>query len=131
MTPGGTKPSSTPSSSTRWAWAGVPRAPTDRPSSDVSTVHPEVVVTGTDVVVVVVVVVGTLATAGWNVATNGVCTTVGSTTGIFPTAMVTEGTPIWTETVPAAWITCLTPGCTVPAHKTDPVDTVVACTQLG
>jgi hypothetical protein len=75
-------------------------------------------------VVEVVEVVGGLAAnaaaVGWNVATKGAWTGVGSTTGTWSTARVTAGVPSWTVTVPLTGTAWTVPAWTSPAHSVDP-----------
>jgi hypothetical protein len=71
------------------------------------------------------------AVAGWNVATNGVWSGVGSTTGTVPMANETVGAPNRTAVGPVAWITWTVPAGSDPDHSVDPEATVVAWTQQG
>ena len=68
---------------------------------------------------------------GWKVATNGVCTGVGNTTGTLSRASVPVGDPSSTVMVPVAGMTWDAPACIVPVHSVDPVEVEVARTQHG
>jgi len=79
----------------------------------------------------VVLVLVEAAVVGWNVATNGVWSGVGSTTGTVPMVNETVGVPNWTAVGPVAWITWTVPAWSDPAHSVDLEATVVAWTQQG
>jgi hypothetical protein len=68
---------------------------------------------------------------GSNVASNGERKGVGSTTGTPSSANEAAVVPNCTLTMPLAWISCVAPAWSVPAHNVEPVVAVVADTQHG
>ena len=98
---------------------------------------PAVVVVEADpAVVVVVVVVGPAAAAaaaaaddGVKVATNGVRSGLGSTTGIVSTESVSVGVPNWTVVAPVTSTFWVVPAESAPAHTVLPVATEPTWTQ--
>ena len=80
----------------------------------------------------VVEVAAAAATApgdGVNVATKGVRSGVGNTTGMVFTVRVSVGVPNWTVVAPVAWMFWTVPAESSPAHSVAPVATVSTCTQ--
>ncbi len=88
-----------------------------------------------DPAVVVVVLAGTLPGVavddGVKVATNGVRSGVGSTTGMVSTWRDSVGVPNCTVVDPVAWTFCTVPADSSPAHTVAPVDAVSTWTQHG
>ncbi len=72
-----------------------------------------------------------VAVDGSNVASNGERKGVGSTTGTPLSAKDAAVVPSCTLTMPLAWISCVAPAWSVPAHNVEPVMAVVADTQHG
>jgi hypothetical protein len=69
--------------------------------------------------------------AGWKVATNGVYSGRGSTTGTVPTLRAPFCEPSSMVVVPVAGMVWTAPPCKVPVHKVAPVVTDRANTQHG
>ena len=82
-----------------------------------------------DAVEPVGVVPGVAVGDGTNVATNGVRTVVGSTTGMVSTWSVRVGVPNCTVVDPEAWTFCTVPAESSPAHTALPVDVESTSTQ--
>jgi hypothetical protein len=81
---------------------------------------------------VVVVVTGTDPGAvGSKVATKGVCTGLGKTTGMWFRASFPDGAPSCTVTVPEPGTAWVPPAWRVPVHRVAPVDAEVTSTQQG
>jgi hypothetical protein len=69
--------------------------------------------------------------AGWKVATKGVASGWGSTTGTVPTLSAPSSEPSSTVVVPVAGMVWTVPFCKVPVHSVAPVVTDRASTQHG
>jgi hypothetical protein len=72
---------------------------------------------------------GVAVADGLKVATNGVWTGVGRTTGMVSTSSVRVGVPNCTVVVPEAWTFCTVPAFSSPAQTVVPVDAVTTSTQ--